>query len=65
MESVDVEGASEYSVSLVIDNGSRLELHSGFANPGKKQVTHTGDWLQSQLQPASLPSVWQVEGQAS
>jgi hypothetical protein len=63
METLDVEGSSAYSVSLVLDNGSRLKLHSGYANPARKQVAHIGDWLQAHLQPAPLPSVWRVESQ--
>lgn len=61
-EIVDVEGASRYSISLVIDGGSRLELHSGNGSHAKKQVARISDWLQSQLAPASLPSVWRVVG---
>lgn len=63
METIDVEGSSAYSVSLVLDNGARLELHSGHANAAKKQVARIGDWLQSHLSPAPLPSVWRVESQ--
>jgi hypothetical protein len=61
-EIVDVEGASRHSISLVLDDGSRLELHTGNGNHAKKQVARIGDWLQSQLEPASLPSVWRVVG---
>ena len=63
METLDVEGSSAYSVSLVLDNGSRLKLHSGYANPARKQVAHIGAWLEAHLQPAPLPSVWRVESQ--
>jgi hypothetical protein len=62
METIDVEGASRYSISLVLDEGSRLDLHSGNANHAKKQVARIADWLQSQLEPASLPSIWRVIG---
>jgi hypothetical protein len=62
METIDIEGASRYSISLVLDEGSRLDLHSGNANHAKKQVARIADWLQSQLEPASLPSIWRVIG---
>lgn len=62
MEILDVEGASRYSIGLVLDDGSRLELHSGDANHAMKQVARIDEWLQSHLELASLPYVWRVIG---